>query len=78
MKETNRVRPVAAVMARASASLASDPQWPSQTRLSPAPGVSASSSSANETASGLVTLMLLADAIVWTARVAASTTAGCA
>ena len=34
-----RGRPVASVTARATVSLASDPEWPSQTRLSLPPGV---------------------------------------
>lgn len=76
MKLTKRERPVAAVTARTRASLASEPQWPNHTRRSPAPGISARSSSASATAASLQELTLLAEAMPASAPATASAMAG--
>ena len=73
-----RRRPVAASMVRTAVSLASEPEWLSHTRRSPVPGTARSRSSASATAGSLIEDRTLAAAMLDTAAVTASTTAGCA
>ena len=71
-----RGRPVASVTARAMVSLASEPEWPSQTRLSLPPGVIESSFSASRTAGALTADRMPAAAMFASAVSTASRTAG--
>ena len=71
-----RGRPVAASSTRAAASLASEPEWPYQTRRSASPGIVSSSASARAAAGSFGYMSRLAPAMSAIALVTASITAG--